>query len=94
MIRKFLNNKEIIYSVYFWEVENGEKDQYTAEKEICVLISFCSEFTFTKSTYCWFYISLIKNGVLQILTSFQIVVPNNRPVCNDQWGDVSQIIYF
>ena len=52
MIRKFLNNKEIIYSVYFWEVENGEKDQYTAEKEICVLISFCSEFTFTKSTYC------------------------------------------
>ena len=37
MIRKFLNNKEIIYSVYFWEVENGEKDQYTAEKEICVL---------------------------------------------------------
>lgn len=40
MIRKFLNNKEIIYSVYFWEVENREKDQYIAEKEICVFISF------------------------------------------------------
>lgn len=36
MIRKFLNNKEIIYSAYFWEVENGEKDQYIAQKEMCV----------------------------------------------------------
>lgn len=94
MIRKCLNNKEIIYSVYFWEVGNGGKDQYIAEKEICVFISFCSEFIFTKSTYCWFYISLIKDGVLHILTSFHIVVPNNRLVCNNQWGDVSQIIYF
>lgn len=39
MIRKFLNNKSI-YSAYFWEVENGEKDQYIAKKEIFVLISF------------------------------------------------------
>lgn len=40
MVRNFLKNKQIIYSAYFWEIGNGEKDQYIEEKEIFVFILY------------------------------------------------------
>lgn len=60
MIRKFLNNKEIIYSAYFWEVENGEKDQYIAQKEMCVWYPFVVSLLLPKARIADFLLAELK----------------------------------